>query len=175
MKILYFIAFFFILKISHATSSTNIVYLDIQFIIDNSEMGIFYRDKINKNNELLKSDLLIKENEIKIKEKEINDQKNILKKEEIDKKVEELNNLVKDFQIERNKLKNSITNDKKKYGLKILDLLNPLLTNYVEKNNINFVLDKKNILVGVKTKDITIELLNILNEKNKNEKLLNEN
>ena len=36
-----------------------------------------------------------------------------------------------------------ITNDKKKYGLKILDLLNPLLTNYVEKNNINFVLDKK--------------------------------
>ena len=63
----------------------------------------------------------------------------------------------------------------KKYGLKILDLLNPLLTNYVEKNNINFVLDKKNILVGVKTKDITIELLNILNEKTNNEKLLNEN
>ena len=42
--------------------------------------------------------------------------KNILKKE-IDKKVEELNNLVKDFQIERNKLKNLLLMIKK-YGLK---------------------------------------------------------
>ena len=44
---------------------------------------------------------------------------------------------------------------KKKYTSKILKILNPLLTNYVEKNNINLVIEKKNILVGIKTLDIT--------------------
>ena len=170
-KLFYLFIFFLINSNSHS----DIVYLDVQYIVDNSNLGKFYKNKIKSSEDNALKKLKDKETIISKKENEIKNQKNILKKEEIDKKVEELNNLVKDFQIERNKLKNSITNDKKKYGLKILDLLNPLLTDYVEKNNINFVLDKKNILVGVKTKDITIELLNILNEKTNNEKLLNEN
>ncbi len=175
MKILYFIVFFFILKISHATSSTNIVYLDIQFIIDNSEMGIFYRDKINKNNELLKSDLLIKENEIKIKEKEINDQKNILKKEEIEKMISNLNALLKRYQNKRIEVNNNLKNEKKKYSQEILKELNPILTDYVEKNNITLVLDKKNILVGIKTLDITKTILDIFNNETKSKILNNAN
>ena len=114
MKKFFFIVFFLILKITHATSSTNIVYLDIQFIIDNSEIGIFYRDKINKKNDLLKSDLLIKENEIKIKEKEINDQKNILKKEEIEKMISNLNALLKTYQNKRIEINNNLRKEKKK-------------------------------------------------------------
>ena len=82
---------------------------------------------------------------------------------------------LKDFQIQRNKLKNDIISEKKKYSLEIIKALNPLLTKYVENNNITLVLDKKNILVGVKTFDITENLLEILNEKTKNDNLINEN
>ena len=55
-----------------------------------------------------------------------------------------------------------------------LKILNPLLTNYVENNNINLVVEKKNILVGIKTLDITDNILSILNNKTKELKI-NEN
>ena len=175
MKKFFLIIFFFTIKFNLANSSINIVYLDIQFIIDNSEMGILYRNKINKQNELIKSDLLIKEKQIKIKEKEINDQKNIIKKEEIEKMMKNLNILLKEYQNKRIEVNNNLRNEKKKYSQEILKVLNPILTDYVEKNNITLVLDKKNILVGIKTLDITKIILEIFNNKTKNIILNNEN
>ena len=53
--------------------------------------------------------------------------------------------------------------------------MNPLLTKYVEKNNILLVLEKKNILVGIKTLDITNDILKILNQETKTKNLINEN
>ena len=167
--LLIFILFFF----QNNAFSKNIVYLDIQYIIDNSDLGIFYKSKINKLVENNKESLKIKENEINLKEKEIKNQKNLLSKEEIEKKIVSLNNLVKNYQIERNK-KNKLVNDEKKiYTSKILKLLNPLLTNYVEKNKITLVVDKKNILIGIKSLDITPDILKILNDQTKKNNLLN--
>ena len=169
--LLIFILFFF----QNNAFSKNIVYLDIQYIIDNSDLGVFYKSKINKLVENNKESLKIKENEINLKEKEIKNQKNLLSKEEIEKKIVSLNNLVKNYQIERNK-KNKLVNDEKKiYTSKILKLLNPLLTNYVEKNKITLVVDKKNILIGIKSLDVTSDILQILNDETKKNNLLNEN
>lgn len=165
----------FIFFISISNSLSKIVYLDVQYIIDNSNLGKFYKKKIKSNENSALKELKNKEKIISTKENDIKNQKNILKKEEINKKVDELNILVKDFQIQRNKLKNDIISEKKKYSLEIIKALNPLLTKYVENNNITLVLDKKNILVGVKTFDITENLLEILNEKTKNDNLINEN
>ena len=61
-------------------------------------------------------------------------------------------------------MQEKVINDKRKYSTKILNILNPLLTNFVEKNKINLVVEKKNILIGVKTLDITDEILKILND-----------
>ena len=113
-KLFYLFTFFLI----HSNSYSDIVYLDVQYIIDNSNLGKFYKNKIKSSEMNALKQLKNKETIISKKENEIKNQKNILKKEEIDKKVEELNNLVKDFQIERNKIKNSITNDRKKIWFK---------------------------------------------------------
>ena len=64
---------------------------------------------------------------------------------------------------------------KKNYTSKILKILNPLLTRYVEEKNINLVVEKKNILLGIKTLDITNDLMKILNEEVEQKNLLNEN
>ena len=42
--------------------------------------------------------------------------------------------------------------------------INPLLTSYAEDNNITLILEKKNILVGVKALDVTNDILNLLNK-----------
>ena len=167
--LLIFVLFFF----QNNAFSKNIVYLDIQYIIDNSDLGIFYKSKINKLTDNNKENLKIKKNEIKLKEEEINNQKNLLSKEEIEKKIVNLNKLIKNYQIEQNKKNKLVIDEKKIYTSKILKLLNPLLTNYVEKNKITLVVDKKNILIGIKSLDITKDILQILNDETKKNNLLN--
>ena len=55
------ILFFFLLQTKSVYSNTNIVYLDIQFIIDNSDLGQFYKKKVLNKQDELKIELSIKE------------------------------------------------------------------------------------------------------------------
>ena len=171
-KILILILF---LLVTNNASSSNIVYLDVQFIIDNSELGKFYKSKINKiqNDSNLK--LKDREEKIKIKETDIKNKKNILSKDELEKNINELKKLINDFQLDKKKLTTDIKETKKKYTTDILKILNPLLTNYVDKNAIVIVLEKKNILVGIKSLDITSNLLELINNETKKQNLINEN
>ena len=172
-KIILFIIIFFIHNIANA--STNVAYLDVQFIIDNSNLGKFYRSEIEKLQNKNNSTIIIKENEIKQKEGDFKNQKNLLNQDETKKKIDEINSMIKQYQILRNDFNKKLINEKKKYSKEILLILNPLLTRYVESNNINLVIEKKNVLVGAKSLDITKNILKIFNERTKNIKNTNVN
>ena len=76
MKYLIILIFFFA-QTKFVYSNSNIVYLDVQFIIDNSELGLFYKKKVLKNYKELNIELSIKEKKIKEKETDLNNKKNI--------------------------------------------------------------------------------------------------
>ena len=171
-KIILFIIIFFTSNIVNA--STNVAYLDVQFIIDNSNLGKFYRSEIEKLQNQNNSAIILKENEIKKKEEEFKNKKNLLNQDEIKKKIDEINSMVKQYQIFRNDLNKKLAKEKKKFSKEILLILNPLLTKYVESKNINLVIEKKNVLVGVKSLDITKNILVIFNERTKNIKNSND-
>ena len=135
--------YIFLFLFSTKTYGENIVYLDVQYIIDNSELGKFYKLKIKNIQQENSSLLKIKEDEINSLENNVKNQKNILKKDEINKKINKLNELLKEYQILRNDLNKEIIENKKEYSLKILNILNPLLTKYVDENNIKLVVEKK--------------------------------
>ena len=172
MKKFLFILFFFF-QFNSINSEENIVYLDVQFIIDNSDIGIFFQNKVSAIQDDYKNQLNIKKTKLKVSETDIKNKKNILKKEEIDVKINELNKLIKDYQISRNEYNNKIIEEKKKYSKEILKILNPILTNFVEKNKKKLVLKKKDVLVGAKFLDITDQILNLLNEETKLKKIIN--
>ena len=156
-----FVIFFYF---SYANSNNNIVFLDVQYLIDNSNLGKKYKKEILKLKDQNNLKLKVKEEKIKEKEIEINNQKNILKEEELKKKIIEIEEMIKEFRILNRQLNSKITEQRKLYSTEILKMINPILTNYAEQNNINYVLEKKNVLVGMKSLDITIQVLNKLNE-----------
>ncbi len=170
-----FLLIIFLIFFSKNSFSKEIVFLDVQFIIDNSEVGKFYKEKILAIEKEKKINLKIMESKIKEKENEINKQKNIMSKNEIDKRIVDLNKLVKEYKSKKNENFKEILKKKKNYTSKILKILNPLLTRYVEEKNINLVVEKKNILLGIKTLDITNDLMKILNDEVEQKNLLNEN
>ena len=48
---------------------------------------------------------------------------------------------------------------------KILEILNPIIAEFVESNSISLVFPKKNIIVGKKKLDITDQIIILLNNK----------
>ena len=98
-KFLLIIVLFFF---SNNSFSKEIVFLDVQFIIDNSEIGKYYKEKILVIEKEKNINLEIMESKIKEKENEINKQKNIMSKNEIDKRIADLNKLVKEYKLKRN-------------------------------------------------------------------------
>ncbi len=164
----------FFIQTTLSYSNNNIVYLDVQYIIDNSELGLLYKNKISDNQKNIKEDLSLDEKVIKEKELFIKDKKNILKKEELEEYIKEFNILFEKYKIKRNDIRKKFLEEKNDYTAKILNILNPILKDYVQKNDIVLVLEKKNILVGAKVLDITQNILKILNEETKIKKLTNE-
>ena len=101
------------------------------------------------------------------KKNKIISQKNILKKDEFEKivmnyekEVNEFNNLRK----KKTKEFNDFTVISKK---KILDIINPILTNFLKKDSISILLQKDKILFGDNNLDITDEILKLLNDNHK--------
>ena len=155
-----------ILFLNFFVSSTKaeITYIDLNFLLSNSKVGMSlnrYLKKLDDDNNLKFKSI---ESELIKKEQTLIAQQNILEKSEFEKKI---NNLSKEVQKYRGNKKISIENIKKikvENTKKILNLLNPIITKYVEDNSITLVLPKKNIIVGKKKLDITNDILKLFNE-----------
>ena len=163
MKI-YLIIFIFFFKISNTLAETKIVYIDVNFILNNSIVGKSLNSYINsfEKNHFEKFNK-VKENLIK-KENKLISKKNIIDEIEFNNRKKILKEEIKNYSLERQKSNDEINKIKIENTKKILLFLNPIVTKYVEDNSISIVLRKKNIIVGKKNLDITDKIINILND-----------
>ena len=104
------------------------------------------------------------EDDLKNKEDKLLSQKNDIGREEFDKKVQILSKEINNYRIKKDKFNKTLKKIKIDNTKKILNILNPIITKYVEENSIEIVLPKKNIIVGKKKLDITQSILILLNE-----------
>ena len=169
-----FLLLFFFFNSNLVNAETKVAYLDIQFIMDNSKLGLKYKEEIIKYQNQISSKIKKIEDDLKKKENEIKDQKNVLNEDQIKIKINELNELLKNYQIQRKKFNDDLTKQKSLYSNKILKILNPILTGYVENKKISILIEKKNVLVGIKTLDITQDILVKLDQETIKKKLINE-
>ena len=170
MKKIVSIFIFFLFSLS-AYSSEKIVYLDVEKIMQESIAGKAIIAKIKKKRETTISKFKKKEKEIIEKEKKLISQKNVLSKEEFGKKIKDLRGEISNYQKERNKVFNEITQSRIKATAKLIKKLNPILEDYSKKNSIKMIMQKKHIVIGKKEDDITKDILELVNQKVKNIKI----
>ena len=159
---LLFLLFFF--NFTFALGNNSIVYIDIQFIIDNSNIGKKITEEINNINNKNIKEISTKQNYIKDLENEINKIKNVISKQELDKKI----NVYK----EEIKLLNLFIENKKKNfddlrNEKISNLfkkITPIIENYMKINSVNFIIEKKNLFIAESKYDITKDILDAVNK-----------
>jgi len=152
-------------------SDIKIVYIDTDKILNESIVGKNLKkqlDSINKRN-VSKFEKI--EKELIEEEKKISQQKNILSKEELENKVKDLQEKAIIFNNDIKKNKNNLILKNNEATEKILNTLNPILSDFASKNSIQIILQKNHIVIGRGDLDITDEILIIINEKIKNIKL----
>ena len=165
----FFIKFFiiFISFTSLSYSSEKIVYLDVDFILANSEKGkkiLSNLEKKNKENiEILKS----KEKILKEEEKKIIKQKNLVSESAYNDQIDKLKSKIDTFKTDKDKLVKNFNQLRQQEINKFIKLVDEILGEYVEKNAIDLVLNKKDILMGKNKYNITNEILELVNKSNK--------
>ena len=159
------------LQFNQVYAAENIVYLNIEKLIHSSQAGKIIDENIKKNHKTNLDIFEKKENELKEEESKIISQKNILNEEEFKKKIDNLKKKVINYQNERKQKIDELNILKSELTKKLLSHINPILTEYSDKNSISLIVDKKTIVLGKTELDITEKIINLLNEKVKEIKL----
>ena len=145
--------------------NAQIVYINLDKVMRDSLVGKSLNEYIEKEQKKIKENFQIKEKEIKDKETKIISQKNILKKEEIQIKIEKLRQEVKTYNEEKKKILKDLQKKKIDQTQQIINNLNPILADYMEKNSISLIISKKDIIIGRNNLNITSNIISLLDKK----------
>jgi len=167
MKFFFKKIIFFFLLINVSEASSNVKFIDINFIISNSISGKNLSQIIEKKNNQIVSEISKIGKKLEEQKNKIVTQKNILKKEELNNLVNEYEKEVKKFNELRKKKRNEFNQFSINSKKKIIDLLNPLITTYLKKESIQLLLQKDRIIFGDDKLDITKDILKIFDDKYK--------
>ena len=152
-------------------SDIKIVYIDTDKILNQSIVGKNVKKQLDSINKKNVSKFEQVEKKLIEEEKKISQQKNILSKEELETKAKNLQEKAIKFNNDIKKNKNNLILKNNEATKKILDILNPILSDYASTNSIQIILQKNHIVIGRGDLDITKEILIIINQKIKNIKL----
>ena len=161
-KIIFFI--FLITFSFSAQASSKIAFININLIIEKSNAGIQITEILKKKRDKETKKLEVIKNRIKKKEDEFKSKSNILSDEEKKKRVESIKLEIEDFKKLKNKLEKEFNTKKTEYINSLLKEINNIMINYIEKNSIDIVLKKENLVTGKKELDITKNVLDELNK-----------
>jgi outer membrane protein len=161
MKIFYF---FIIMLISLNSYSQVISTIDIDYIFKNSNQGKKILQKYQKKNQTLNDEVEQINKKFLEKEKILLSKKNILSEEEFLKETNLFKDEIKNYNLKTKKIVDELKKNKEDEYSNFIKTMNNVLIEYSKKNEIDILIDKKNILITKTQHDITEKILKILNE-----------
>ena len=159
--IFFFLTFYSIAFNVSAENKT--VYIDLNFLVNESNFGKKILNEIEKENTKNLENLTKKKDKIKKLDQELIKVKNIITKEEFKNKSDNLKKKVKEFNIFQNKI-NSEFNKVKENQIKLFfETINPVIQSYMKEKDIDIIFDKKNIFIARSDYDITSDIIELIN------------
>ena len=160
-----FLFIFLVFLSSQSKSEIKIAFIEMDTLINQSLAGKSLTEQLDKINKKNIKDFNEIEKKLLIEKNDLSKKKNILSNDEYKKKVIELNKKFNSTQADvKSRIK--LIQSKKDEGIaKILKELNILLSEYSNKNQLTFIIDQKNVVIGKTELNITKEILKSLNQK----------
>jgi outer membrane protein len=155
----------FILGIcTYSLAEDKITYIDLKYVLNNSKAGKGAQDYLKKTFNEKQKEFMETEKELKKEEEKLISSKDKLTKDEYKKKSDALRKQVAKYQTDRRQALEKIGKQRTEAKKMLLSKLDPILKNYITENNISLVIDKKNIVAGKNSIDITKVIVDKLNK-----------
>ena len=166
MKKFTLLLFIIFLSISSNSIASNIIaYIDMDRILNNSNVGKKAVSDLENNHKKKIQNFKNVEETLKKKERDIISQKNILSNEEYEKKINNLRIEVRNYRNDRQQSLDMLTKKRIEISQKFLKKINPLIADYAKEKSISLIIQKKNIVMGKTELDITSEIMDLIDQK----------
>ena len=160
----FFVVTFLFLNCTYASAEQKIVYIDVKYILNLSKAGKGAQDFLAKTFKANQKKFMDLEKKLKKEETDLLSKKAEMNKEEYIKKTDELRKKVIDYQSQRRASLDKLAKQRADARTKLFEKINPILTKYVEENNISLVIDKKDVVSSSTDFDITNIIVERLNK-----------
>ena len=165
IKVLLLIIFFIFFSKVSISQENKTVYLDLSMIMANSNAGKSINSQLETNHKKNIANFQKLEEELKNEEAKIISQKTVISKEDFEKKIINLRDKANKYRKKRNDSMNNLNNQRLNATQKMLTLITPILSEYSDNNSISLIIQKRNIIIGKTSLDITDDILKIVDEK----------
>ncbi len=164
-KIIPFLIFYFF-AVVNVNAENKVVYLDIDFVLSNTNVGKKVFLKLKENEDLKFNEFNIEEKKLKEEENKILASKNIISKDQLNENIKNFQDKLKKYKNSKSQEIDSLKKIRNKEILELLNLINPKIEKYMKENSISILIDKKNIFIADKNYDITNDLIKLINREN---------
>ena len=149
---------------SKTSAETNIVYLDLKIIMNESAAGKKAQDYLEKQHKNNLASFKKTAEKLKKEEMDLIAKKQVMEKEKYKKEIEKLRSKAANFAKERRDKTEELAKTRMKARNDLLSAIKPLLEKYSNENGVDLVIDKKNVIIGKSNIDITSIIIEELNQ-----------
>ena len=159
----FFLLFYFCFS-SFAYSGDKIALIDLDLILKNSNLGksILKEIELLNNNNI--NELKKKEKELKKDEDEIKQKQNIISDEEFQKEVDILKKKVNQYRKLKDKMVKNFEKKRNENLSNFFQKISPIIQDYMDKNSIDILIERKNVFIGKTDSDITNQIIKIVDQ-----------
>ena len=161
----FFVVFAIFFYCNSSIASEIIAYIDMVKIMNTSKAGKSIKSQLEAIHKKNVTEFSKTEKKLKDQENDILSKKNVVSKEEYANIIKDLRKKAFDYQNDRRKKTNILTEKRLESTAIFMKELTPILSEYAKLNSISIVIQKKNIIIGKSNLDITNDILNIVNQK----------
>ena len=165
LKNFFLYIFLFLIFTNISYSKDKVVFIDINYIFKNSNIGKELNLKILDEDKNLKREIKDYRKKIDDEKNKILSQKNVLSVDDYNKKIVVLENEIKNINLEIKKKNDNFISFRKEIENSFSKKLNLIIEEYSLKHSIGIILNKEDLLMAKKNLDITLDVLKLFNEK----------
>jgi len=159
-----FLIFFLLINFSNYSFSSEIYFIDMKKILNESKAGKGAQNYLKNKLEEETKKFDKEQSALKKEETDLISKKKLISAEEYKKKLNELRKKNISHQKSRQLAANNIFKKREKARLELNTALKPILEKYMSENNITVVIDKKSIVVAKTEIDLTNKILKLLDK-----------
>ncbi len=159
----FFLIIIFFFNINFSYGKDKIAIIDLDIVFNNSNFGKSLLKEIEKTNQKNISELKELENKLKKNEQDLLNKKNIISEKDFEKELALLKKKINDYRKQKKQMVDKLELEKNQVLKNFFKQINPIIQNYMEKNSINILLERKNVFIGKTNSDITKVIINEIN------------